>query len=156
MEALQLLQGWTTALWGEPTRLLEQTDLEATIPWDPPTAAPAPTEDEMETLNPSRPTDAAGDPPRREKPEGMDSWDTEELPGTDTEEEAWGLTRRRRRSAATAADTSTQRTTARPATSPTARQAAEVVSGESQEGIVALNSATHRRRRMHALFDPSP
>eukprot|EP00439_Symbiodinium_sp_Y106_P067983 s983_g11.t1 len=97
MEALQLLQGWTTALWGEPTRLLEQTDLEATIPWDPPTAAPAPTEDEMETLNPSRPTDAAGDPPRREKPEGMDSWDTEELPGTDTEEEAWGLTRRRRR-----------------------------------------------------------
>ena len=109
MEGLQLLQGWTTALWGEPIRL--QNDLEATILWDAPTAAPAPTEDEMEALDLCRPAGAAGDQPRREKPEEMDSWDTGELPGTDTEEEAWGLTRIRRRSAATAADTPTQRTT---------------------------------------------
>eukprot|EP00439_Symbiodinium_sp_Y106_P049942 s6213_g6.t1 len=96
MEGLQLLQGWTTALWGEPIRL--QNDLEATILWDAPTAVPAPTEDEMEALDLCRPAGAAGDQPRREKPEEMDSWDTGELPGTDTEEEAWGLTRRRRRS----------------------------------------------------------
>ena len=39
-EALQLLQSWTSALWGEPIRLTDSDDLEATIPWDPPPAEP--------------------------------------------------------------------------------------------------------------------
>ena len=35
-EARQLLQGWTSSLWGEPIRLINPDDLEATILWDPP------------------------------------------------------------------------------------------------------------------------
>ena len=140
MEALQLLQGWTTSLWGEPIRLT----------WRP-QSMPAPAGDR-------RPAGAAtGDQPHQAKPAGRgESWDTEELPGTNTEEEAWGLTRRRRRHDDTVADTPTPRTTTRPGTPPTSRRLLETANSESQQGVVALNDTTHRRRRMHALFDPSP
>ena len=95
---------------------------------------------------------AASSPTRRRrhklhqaKPEGLESWDTEEMPGTDTEEEACGLTRRRRRNADTAVDTPTPRATARPRTPPTAREALETVSSESHKGVVVLNDTTRRR-----------
>ena len=39
-EALQLLQSWTTAIWGDPIRLVEVEDLQDTVPWEPPAAAP--------------------------------------------------------------------------------------------------------------------
>ena len=108
-EAFQLLQSWTASLWGEPIRLTEQSDLEDTVPWDPPAAEQKMAGDDDENHDLWRPADAVtGD---RAGPAGMESWDTAEIHGADTEEEAWGLTRRRRRNAATAADTPSPRAT---------------------------------------------
>ena len=63
---------------------------------------------------------------RKPKPEGMESWDTEDVPDTESEDEAWG-NERRRRTAATPMDSTTP---------PTARRGPGLSSGEppQQEG----------------------
>ena len=63
----------------------EQSDLEDTVPWDPPAAEQTAGDDDA-NHDLWRPAGAlTGD---RAKPAGMESWDTAEIPGTDTEEEA--------------------------------------------------------------------
>ena len=101
------------------------------------------------------PHQGTGDTPRRTKPEGFESWDTDEIPGTETEDEAWGHARRRR-SADTMADTMTSTATTRPTGPTTARKNPSDAAQEPQPGgPVGLNWATHRRNRVHALSDPS-
>ena len=83
--------------------------------------------------------------PAKPKPEGMESWNTADIPSTETEDEAWGHARRR------TADTPMDS-----ATPPTARRGQQLSSGADpppEEGDVSLGS--HRRRRLHALFYPS-
>ena len=63
----------------------EQSDLEDSVPWDPPAAEQTAGDDDA-NHDLWRPAGAlTGD---RAKPAGMESWDTAEIPGTDTEDEA--------------------------------------------------------------------
>ena len=114
------------------TRLIDTGD---PVPWDPPAAE---AQQEPKAAGAAVTT-------REPKPERMESWDTEDIPDTESEDEAW-RNERRRRTAATPMDSTT---------SPTARRGPGLSSEEppQQEGAVSLG--THRRRRMHALFDPS-
>ena len=92
--------------------------------------------------------------PANLKPDGFESWPTDEIPGTETEDEAWGHARRRRNTATMEDSTSTPGTATR-TLEPDQRDLSCCEIGTPQEGATNPNGATHRRRRMHALFQPA-
>ena len=158
-EALGQLQQWSRGLWGHNVQLVEDTgpdtcnSLQETVPWNPPqptrgTTEQAPTEPRV----PSRQiSGAAGQAPtelwtpagvqskRREERgnHGDCSLSSADMPGTETEDEAFGLTRRRRSAA-----TGTRRR--RAATEPREPGTDATCAGDAH--------SSHRRRRLHAVM----
>ena len=159
-EALGQLQSWTRGIWGHDIQLVADSATDScgsmadTVPWHPPeptrgpeegSVMPRPTHDE-ELWQP------AGRQSRQSRGRELNdcSLDSEDMPGTETEDEAFGLQRRRRSTAQ-----SLRRRTAAPTTE--GLQATTTVPTTTTEPRVGDDSAgevnaSHRRRRLHAVM----
>ena len=147
-EALGQLQSWTRGLWGHDIQLVgdSATDscgsLADTVPWHPP--EPVRGQEEGSTGPQPIPGEElwrpAGKQSRQSRGRGLNncSLDSADMPGTETEDEAFGLQRRRR---------STSASLRRRATAPTTERDAETA--EQGSGTKATS---HRRRRLHAAM----
>ena len=142
-EALSQLQAWSRGLWGHDIQLVGDSATDTggsqaeTVPWNP----PAPTRGPGEQAERHRPDtgDELWKPAglQSQGPQGSNcSLDSEDKPGTETEDEAWGLPRRRRSATTSFRRRSTASTTEQ--RGPTTEEGAETTS--------------HRRRRLHAAM----
>ena len=144
-EAFQLLQSWTASLWGEP--------IPSRVTWKTPShGTPQPQNRRPATTTQ---TTTSGDQQVRSQGTGPNqrAWKAGTLPRYPV------LTRKKRpkttqrchggRHAITKSYT-IRETFSRAKASP------DTPGDENQQGVVTLNDATHRRRRLHALFDPDP
>ena len=158
-EALGQLQQWSRGLWGHNVQLVEDTgpdtcnSLQETVPWNPPQPTRGTTEQAPpEPRGPSRqiggaagqaPTELwtpAGEQSKRREERGNHgdcSLSSADMPGTETEDEAFGLTRRRRSAA-----TGTRRR----------RAATESREPGTDATVAGDEHSSHRRRRLHAVM----
>ena len=139
-EALSQLQSWTRGLWGHDIQLVGDSATDScgsmadTVPWQPPEPARGPVE------GPARPQSNPGPAGKQSRGRGFNdcSLASADMPGTETEDEAFGLQRRRRSTTARAR---------RRSTAPTTEREAETADrGSGTEGT------SHRRRRLHAAM----
>ena len=141
-EALGQLQSWTRGLWGHDIQLVGDSATDSvsslmdTVPWNP----PQPTRGQAEEGHPPGKVQAELWTPAGRQSRGHHgdcSLDSVDMPGTETEDEAFGLERRRRS-----------------ATTPATRTAAPTESGEGENNEARGRSeySSHRRRRLHAAM----